>query len=144
MHDAIDARARGCMAPVTDGAALDELIARSHREPVVVFNHDPFCGTSAAAREELERLGAHVAVVDVARHHDLGQLVAARTGVRHQSPQAIVLRDGRPAWSASHFGITTAVVRRALGSDWAAAADEGRASREAASAGAVRPWWRLW
>jgi bacillithiol system protein YtxJ len=143
MQDAADLGARGRMTPVADAAALDELLARSRREPVLVFNHDPFCGTSAAAREEMERVGADVAVVDVARHHDLGQLVAARTGVRHHSPQVIVLRDGRAIWSASHFRITADAVRRALGSDGAAAGAEGRESGEAASADAVRPWWKI-
>jgi bacillithiol system protein YtxJ len=31
---------------------------------------------------------------------------AARLGVRHETPQAILLRDGRPVWNASHFRIT--------------------------------------
>jgi bacillithiol system protein YtxJ len=32
--------------------------------------------------------------------------MAARLGIRHETPQAILLRDGRPVWSASHFRIT--------------------------------------
>ncbi len=112
MHNAVDARE--LLAPVADAAALDELVARSYEEPVLLFNYDPFCPINASARRELERLGADVAVVDVARQHDLGQLVATRTGVRHESPQVIVLRAGRPAWSASHFRITADAVRGAL------------------------------
>jgi hypothetical protein len=34
--------------------------------------------------------------------------------VRHESPQVIVLRAGRAAWSASHFRITADAVRGAL------------------------------
>jgi bacillithiol system protein YtxJ len=31
---------------------------------------------------------------------------AQRLGIRHETPQAILLRDGRVVWNASHFRIT--------------------------------------
>jgi bacillithiol system protein YtxJ len=34
-------------------------------------------------------------------------VVALRTGVRHESPQAFVLLDGVQIWNASHADITT-------------------------------------
>jgi bacillithiol system protein YtxJ len=40
--------------------------------------------------------------------------VAVTTGVRHQSPQAILLRDGRAVWNGSHGGITAEALERAL------------------------------
>ena len=42
----------------------------------------------------------------IATHRGLSDEAAARLGVRHETPQAILLRDGRPVWSASHFRIT--------------------------------------
>lgn len=100
--------------PVDDADALDDLIARSSQAPVLLFNYDPYCGVNAAARREIVGLDAEIAVVDVDENHDLGQLVAQRTGVRHESPQMILLRDGKPVWSASHFNITAGSVRKAL------------------------------
>ncbi len=94
--------------------ALADLISRSETEPIVLFNHDPWCGTSAMAREALADVAGPIGVVDVARHHDLGQTVARVTRVRHQSPQAIVVRGGRAVWHASHFGITARAVNQAL------------------------------
>ena len=38
----------------------------------------------------------------------------ARFGIRHETPQAILLRDGRPVWNASHFRITAAELARVL------------------------------
>ena len=32
--------------------------------------------------------------------------VSARFGIRHESPQAILLKDGQPVWTGSHFRIT--------------------------------------
>ena len=101
--------------PVQDRAALDELLARSHRAPVVLFKHSLTCPISARAYREMERYGGEVALVVVQRAPAVSREVAARTGVRHESPQAIVLRDGRAAWSASHFDITAAGVAAARG-----------------------------
>jgi bacillithiol system protein YtxJ len=42
----------------------------------------------------------------VQSHRRLSEEAAARFGIRHETPQAILLRDGRPIWSASHFRIT--------------------------------------
>ena len=54
-----------------------------------------------------------VHLVDVARQPDLTRLIALRSGVRHESPQVVVLCDGQVRWSASHFGITAEAVRHA-------------------------------
>ena len=51
-------------------------------------------------------------VVQTARN--VSREVEARTGVRHESPQAIVLRNGAAVWNASHFDITAEAVTEAL------------------------------
>src|SRR5579884_2625730 len=100
--------------PVDDAPALDALIDRSREEPVMLFNYDPYCPINRIAHAELAALDLDVHVVDVDADHELGQVVEERTGVRHESPQLIVLRDGRATWSASHFAITASAVEDAL------------------------------
>jgi bacillithiol system protein YtxJ len=114
MYESLHASAGGGFRPLGDGASVDELLQESHQHPVVLFKHDPFCGISAAAEEQLEVFGGEVRLIDVSRQHDLKRQIAERTGVRHESPQVIVLRGGEVAWTASHFKITTAALRRAL------------------------------
>ena len=104
-------------APVPDRAALDALFAESRRAPILLYLHDPFCGISARAHRELAQLPPPVHLVDVARQHDLSRAIAQRTGVRHESPQVFVLRDGRAAWSASHHTITAAAVSLAVAAE---------------------------
>ena len=101
--------------PVTDLAALKQLFARSQTEPVILFQHDPFCGISARAHRELARLSRAVALIDVARNQHLARAIALRTSIHHKSPQVIVLRDGEAVWSASHHAITAAAVVSAVG-----------------------------
>jgi bacillithiol system protein YtxJ len=97
--------------PVPDLAALDDWLPRAG--VVVLFLHAPHCGISARAYRQVARLGGEVALVDVARDHAVKWAIAQRTGVRHESPQVLVLRRGRAVWVASHFAITTAAVARA-------------------------------
>lgn len=99
---------------VGDRAALDELFARSHEAPVLVFKHSLTCPVSAAAHAEMTRVGREVALVVVQRAREVSREVEARTGVRHESPQAILLRDGRAVWSASHWHVTAEAVGEAM------------------------------
>lgn len=58
-----------------------------------------------------------VAAVDVSGHRDLSDEIERRTGIRHESPQAFVIQNGVPIWSASHGGITSLAISLALNSD---------------------------
>ena len=103
---------------VPDLAALDRLLAGSHVAPVLLVNHDPDCALSWTACGELGRLSAEavreVAIVDVRRAHDVMRAIERRLGIPHESPQVIVVRDGRATWSAAHGAIRAAAVERAL------------------------------
>ena len=100
--------------PVNDANALEELFARSQEAPVVLFKHSNSCPISAAAQRALKEWGEAVSIVVVQQHRDVSREVEARTGVRHESPQAFVLRNGEVAWSASHFDITAEAIERAV------------------------------
>ena len=101
--------------PVADHAALDRLLTTAGT--AVLFLHDEGCPTSHRAHGEMTRLGGEVALIDVRRQRHLTRAIAGLTGVRHESPQVIVLRDGRAAWAASHRAITAEAVARAVGDD---------------------------
>ena len=104
---------------------LDRLLSESHTRPLLVFKHSFTCGTSAEALDELiEHLDADLvasggpdpqyAIVTVQTHRDVSNAVAARLGVRHETPQALLIRNGRVVWAASHFRVTADAVQRAL------------------------------
>jgi bacillithiol system protein YtxJ len=99
---------------------LDKLLAESQQRPLLLFKHSYTCGTSAEALDELlehlntRRSDARYAMVTVQTHRQLSNEVAARLGVRHQTPQAILVRHGRAVWSASHFRVNAAEIRKAM------------------------------
>ena len=93
---------------------LEELFKLSESEPVVLFKHSTTCPISAAAYQQMEQMTDKVSLIVVQRARDVSREVAERTGIRHESPQAIILRKGQPVWHASHWNITVESVSRAL------------------------------
>jgi len=45
-------------------------------------------------------------MVDVIRQRPLSREIAARLGIRHESPQTILIRGGAVGWHASHYDVT--------------------------------------
>ena len=70
-----------------------------------VFKHSTRCSISSTARNRVERDWNYempVYIVDVIRHRDLSNRIAELSGIRHESPQLIVFREGKPVYNASH------------------------------------------
>jgi bacillithiol system protein YtxJ len=101
--------------------ALEALIERSKEKPVWVFKHSLTCPISGSAWGEFRRFAdrpsqpAEVvyAVIEIQRARPVSSALAERTGVRHESPQAILLRDARVVWHASHYQINQIALERA-------------------------------
>jgi bacillithiol system protein YtxJ len=99
---------------ITDKELLEELVARSRREPVIIFKHSISCPISASAYRELEQLGSQVNLIEVQSSPSVSEEVERRTGLRHESPQVIVLRRGKAVWDASHWQIKVNAVETAV------------------------------
>lgn len=89
---------------ISDWPALRDL---SKGEPVIIFKHSRLCPTSAAALERLSAsaVGREVYRLDVQSARPLSDLIAQETGIRHESPQVIIIRDGRAVYDADHDDI---------------------------------------
>jgi bacillithiol system protein YtxJ len=101
-------------------ADAEELERAMTAPAFLIFKHSLVCPTSAAAFQEYRHFLAAGATppsawLDVRGQRPLALLVESRTGVRHESPQALLMRDGRVIWHASHGAITRASLRAALG-----------------------------
>ena len=99
---------------------LHRLIAESKSRPVLLFKHSYTCGVSVEALDELvahmndSATGAQYAMVTVQTHRAVSNAVAQKLGVRHETPQALLIKDGKVVWSASHFRVTAAAVEGAI------------------------------
>ncbi len=102
---------------LTTTEELTELIKRSVSTPVVLFKHSTTCPISFGVYEEISNARTEINLVIVQQSRDVSEEIVARTGIRHESPQAIVLRNGTPVYHASHYDITAQDVENALNYD---------------------------
>ena len=97
---------------LSDLDMLEAAIAESRERPVLLFKHSRTCGISCEALDELHShlasglTGAAYKVITVQSHRRLSDTAAQRFGIRHETPQALLIRDGEVVWNASHFRIT--------------------------------------
>ena len=55
-----------------------------------------------------------VNLLEVQTARELSNEVAATTGVEHETPQVILLRNGKAVWNTSHYGVKAGAVSEAL------------------------------
>ena len=98
---------------------FEALLDKSKTDPVLIFKHSTQCPISAQVYEEFVDFaeGARnltCGAVLVIENRSLSNAIANRFGVPHQSPQALLIKDGRVVWHASHWSITSDSLRDAL------------------------------
>jgi len=108
------------MAELATLADLDAALAASAFRPILIFKHSATCGTSAMAYEEVDDLladstpAADLFMVRVQGARDVSRAIADRLGIRHESPQVLLVSGGRVLWHASHFRVTARSIAAAL------------------------------
>ena len=99
---------------VDNRETLNKLLTDSKSKPIVIFKHSNACGISSAAYREMEKLENPVNLLEVQSARDVSRELADLTGIRHETPQVIVLKDGKAVWNASHFDVKAGAVLKAL------------------------------
>jgi bacillithiol system protein YtxJ len=100
--------------PLTSADSLDELFKRSNDTPVILFKHSLTCSISSTAYQEMKKLTSEVSLIVMQNSRDISIELEKRTGIRHESPQVIIVRKGTAVWNASHWAITAEAVERAV------------------------------
>lgn len=99
---------------VNSNEELDELFEQSNEKPVFLFKHSLTCPISAGVYQEISNADADVHLIVMQRARGVSEEIAKRTGIRHESPQAIVLKDGKTIYHASHYDVTASDVESNL------------------------------
>lgn len=96
--------------PLTDLGQLNEIMELSHQQPVAIFKHSTRCSISRMALKQFENefdLEGSVTpyFLDLLNHRDISQEIATRFDVYHQSPQLLLIKEGKSIYDASHSDI---------------------------------------
>ena len=91
--------------------SLDRIIEKSKGSRLLIFKHSSACPISGRGRLELENfladhpeLEAYLVVVQNQR--PLSNEIEAKLGVRHETPQLLLVVDGRVSLFWSHYQIS--------------------------------------
>ena len=97
-----------------DVASLDDFLAQSNGDPVIIFKHSDSCGISARAYTQMSDLERPVGLVTVQTARAGSDELEKRLGLEHETPQVMIVSDGKVAWTASHGQVRAAAVEAAL------------------------------
>ena len=96
--------------PLRSEEQLEEIRERSTARPQLIFKHSTRCSTSALVKGRLERGEAPQAIdfyyLDLINYRPVSNKVADAFQIDHESPQVLLIRDGKCVYDESHLGIT--------------------------------------
>ncbi|MEL7119595.1 MAG: bacillithiol system redox-active protein YtxJ [Bacteroidota bacterium] len=107
---------------LNDSSQLDEIDEISTSKPVVIFKHSTSCGTSAFAKHgmeaewDFEDADLDFFYLDLLRYRSVSNEVASHYSVVHQSPQILLIKDGKAIYDTSHFNVNIGSIKKALAS----------------------------
>lgn len=102
------------------GQQLKSIVEDSYSKPVVLFKHSISCGLSAGAKyrleENWEQLSSDIDFyyLDLITYREISNKIANQFDVVHQSPQIIIISDGKAVYNTSHHRISIEDLNRAL------------------------------
>jgi bacillithiol system protein YtxJ len=100
----------------------DTALTATAEKPLLIFKHSTSCSVSAGAHEELMNYikdtniaPVNFAIVHVIEERPISNAIAEQLGIKHASPQAILVKDGKSVWDTSHWHITYSFLSEKLG-----------------------------
>lgn len=104
-----------------DQDTLLEITEASKKKPVLIFKHSTRCAISAMAIDRLtrswkdEEIGSHYRYyLDLITYRNISNQIERMFKVPHQSPQVLIIKDGRCIYDDSHMGINYPEIRKKL------------------------------
>ena len=92
---------------------LDSIINESTTEPILIFKHSTRCSISATALSRLERNWTDETsqkikpyYLDLIAFREVSNQIESKFNVEHQSPQILIIKDGKSIFDTSHMGIS--------------------------------------
>lgn len=97
---------------LSDVDTVDQIKQESFEQPVLIFKHSTRCSISSGALDRLNRnwkesLSEKVKTyyLDLIAHREISNKIAETFEQQHQSPQALIIKDGKCTYNQTHFDI---------------------------------------
>lgn len=102
---------------LTDLGQLNEIVDLSNEKAVLIFKHSTRCSISRFALKQFENefdLEEKITpyFLDLLNYRDISNEIANRFDVFHQSPQILLIKNGKAIFSTSHDDIDAKFLER--------------------------------
>ncbi|AFM41350.1 bacillithiol system protein YtxJ [Desulfosporosinus acidiphilus SJ4] len=111
------------MTEIRELSSLQEFEAvlnESYQQEVLLFKHSTQCPISARAWQEIQKFArqapeqVQVAVIKVIESRSVSNQAERDLGIKHESPQILLIRNKKVVWHTSHQAVTLENILRAL------------------------------
>lgn len=99
---------------------LAEIKDLSQKQPVIIFKHSTRCPVSSMALDRLERNWDEEEMqtvspyfLDLLSYRNISNQIAESFGIAHESPQVLLIDNGKCVYNASHMGISYDALKKA-------------------------------
>ena len=95
---------------------IQTIVLNSDNRPQVIYKHSTRCGVSALAlarlKSNLPNVDYHL--LDLIAYREISNLIAQTFHVIHQSPQVLIIINGKCIFDTSHMNISSKVIEKAI------------------------------
>ena len=106
---------------LTNIEELETIDVTSFERPIVLFKHSTRCSISRFALKQFDN-AYHFTdtemewyLLDLLNYREISNAIANRYDVMHQSPQILVIKNGKVVYSASHDAIDATDLKQFVG-----------------------------
>jgi len=105
---------------ISASSELKGIDEASYEKIQFIYKHSSRCATSYFALRNLQDLSeeirkvADLYIVDVIGQRSLSNEISSHYDVRHESPQVILIREGRVGWNGSHGEVRSDVIKEVI------------------------------
>ncbi|MFZ9718605.1 MAG: bacillithiol system redox-active protein YtxJ [Chitinophagaceae bacterium] len=95
--------------PLQEASQVEHIIENSFKQPQVIFKHSTRCSISDVAKSRLERnpfpetIAFHY--LNLIAYRELSNLIAETFQIQHESPQVLLIKNGKCTYHESHMAI---------------------------------------
>jgi bacillithiol system protein YtxJ len=98
---------------LTELQQLEDIRRLSGKTSVLIYKHSTRCPTSRLILERLERSWKNehrqhlkAFFLDLITYREISNALTVAFGVEHESPQVMLIQNGKSVYDTSHFGIS--------------------------------------
>lgn len=106
---------------LVESEQLNEIREHSNDKAIIIFKHSTRCSVSKAALDRLERNWKDTEMdavepyfLDLISYRQISNEVSQKFDVEHESPQVLVIKNGKAVSNYSHFEIDYNAIRKNL------------------------------